>query len=82
MAWAKFDTNEEKKLKFKNAADLIAWPFIKGGTEFHFKNGEEFTVKYPISCDSKKLIYFLTCNGCGEHNIGQTGETSSQWPAI
>jgi hypothetical protein len=34
-----------------------------------------FTLKHNFNCHSHNLIYKLTCNGCGEYYIGQTGDS-------
>lgn len=47
--------------------------YMTEGSMFQFKNGQNFTVKQSMNCASKSLIYVLTCCGCGEHYIGQTG---------
>ena len=41
---------------------------------FIFKNKKTFQIRHPMNCKSKNLIYVMTCNGCGEHYIGQTGD--------
>ena len=41
---------------------------------FIFKNQKTFQIRHPMNCKSKNLIYVMTCNGCGEHYIGQTGD--------
>lgn len=41
---------------------------------FTFKNGKTFQIRHPMNCKSMNLIYVMTCNGCGEHYIGQTGD--------
>jgi len=43
-------------------------------SSFTFKNDMSFNIKYPMNCKSKNLIYVITCNGCKEHYIGQTGD--------
>ena len=49
-------------------------PFLKEGQTCNF-NGREFTVNADMSCDSKSLIYVITCSGCGHMYIGETGTT-------
>lgn len=39
------------------------------------KNGRNFNIHSSITCESSNLIYVITCSGCGEHYIGQTGDT-------
>ena len=50
-------------------------PYITQGSDFVFKNGSKFTVKSSMTCVSSNLIYVITCAGCGENYIGQTGDT-------
>ena len=40
---------------------------------FQFKNGSIFHVKSNMDCSSKNLLYVITCQGCWENYIGQTG---------
>ena len=48
---------------------------------FIFKNQKTFQIRHPMNCKSKNLIYVMTCNGCGEHYIGQTGDKlCTEWP--
>lgn len=46
---------------------------INEGSEFRFKDGQIFKVKHYFTCASENVIYIITCNGCGENYIGQTG---------
>ena len=32
-----------------------------------------FTLKTPMSCNSFNVIYVVTCSGCLEDHIGETG---------
>ena len=42
-------------------------------TTFQFKNSNEpFELRYHFTCDSRNLLYALTCQGCGENYIGKT----------
>ena len=47
---------------------------IQEGSTFTFKNQKTFTVKTNIDCSCKGIIYAITCNGCQENYIGQTGD--------
>ena len=49
--------------------------YLIEGSEFHFKEGPVFKIKNNFSCYSENLLYILTCKGCREHYIGQTGMT-------
>ena len=43
------------------------------GNSFHFKSSNyPFKVKHDIDCNSKFVLYVLTCAGCGENCIGGT----------
>ena len=33
-----------------------------------------FQVNADMTCDVQNVIYVITCNGCGEYYIGQTGD--------
>lgn len=44
------------------------------GTCFNF-NGRSFTVNANMSCDTKNVICVITCPGCKEFYIGETGNT-------
>jgi hypothetical protein len=48
-------------------------PHLQEGSEFHFKQGQIFKIKNDFTCSSENLIYVITCSGCGDHYIGQTG---------
>ena len=49
--------------------------YLTEGSEFHFKNGFTFKIKNNFTCASGNLIYVITCKGCKEEYIGQTGMT-------
>ena len=49
-------------------------PFLKEGQTCNF-HGKEFTINADMSCDSKNLIYVITCSGCRQIYIGETGTT-------
>ena len=47
---------------------------IKDGPTVHFKATDStFTVKRNMNCESRNVIYLITCSGCGEQYIGETG---------
>lgn len=50
-------------------------PYLQEGHQFEFKNGRNFNIHSSITCESSHLIYVITCAGCGENYIGQTGDT-------
>ena len=43
------------------------------GESFTFKGGQIFQVRNYFTCASENLIYVITCVGCNENYIGQTG---------
>ena len=47
--------------------------YLIEGPEFTFKDGQTFKVKENLTCNSENLIYVITCCGCLENYIGQTG---------
>lgn len=49
--------------------------YLLEGQQFKFKDGRNFNIHSPMTCESSNLIYDITCSGCGEHYIGQTGDT-------
>ena len=46
---------------------------ITTGSTFFFKNvNKEFHIKYNFNCNTRNLIYVLSCNNCEEYYIGET----------
>lgn len=45
---------------------------IVESNSYNFK-GKIFYVNANMSCDVQNVLYVITCNGCGEYYIGQTG---------
>ena len=45
---------------------------IVEASSYNFK-GKIFYVNQNMSCEVQNVIYVITCNGCGEYYIGQTG---------
>ena len=42
-------------------------------TTFIFKGSNEpFELRYHFTCDTRNVIYALTCQGCGDNYIGKT----------
>ena len=37
-------------------------------------NQTEFHIRFPFTCQSKNLIYCITCQGCKKQYIGETGD--------
>ena len=47
--------------------------FIVECTQFLFKGcSEPFELRYHFTCDTRNLLYVITCQGCGENYIGKT----------
>jgi hypothetical protein len=46
---------------------------ITESSYYTFKN-KKFYVNAPMSCNVQNVLYVITCNGCGEYYIGQTGD--------
>ncbi|XP_062612905.1 uncharacterized protein LOC134274656 [Saccostrea cucullata] len=49
-------------------------PYIREGNTFKI-GPKDFKVNANMSCDSKNVIYCITCEGCGQFYIGETGTT-------
>lgn len=47
---------------------------LREGTSFNFK-GKDFFINSDMTCESKNLIYVITCGGCNQFYIGETGTT-------
>ena len=47
-------------------------PIINEGQSFTFGNGNTFTVKHDMDCDTKNVRYALICQNCEKFYIGQT----------
>jgi len=46
---------------------------IRTGTTFNFhKVGKIFTINHNFNCNTRNLIYVLSCRGCDEYYIGET----------
>ena len=55
----------------------VCWSYtLLWGSDSHrifFIKGKIFYVNQNMSCEVQNVIYVITCNGCGEYYIGQTG---------
>ena len=50
--------------------------YLKPGKEFTFaETREEFRPQNTMDCSTSNSIYVITCSGCGENYIGETGDT-------
>ncbi|OOY45291.1 hypothetical protein, partial [Solemya velum gill symbiont] len=47
--------------------------YMSEGNQFVLKNGRTIIPNANMNCKSKNLIYCITCAGCSESYIGQTG---------
>ena len=74
---AKFEPEEEAKIGAYpcNTQRCKCCPEIETTQEVDFhKVNESFAIRNYFTCKSKNLIYKLTCLGCNEYYIGQTGD--------
>ena len=57
-------------------SQLCDWKctYLKLGTEYKFSS-ETFQVKKTMNCTVTNVIYTLTCLGCNEYYIGETGDS-------
>ena len=47
--------------------------YLQECTHLTFKGTDEpFEIRYNFTCDTRNVIYALTCSGCGENYIGKT----------
>ena len=67
--------NENPKVSKCNKPRCATCPYLTTGPKFNFKNGSQFIVKSSMTCVSSNILYVITCAGCGENYIGQTGDT-------
>ena len=69
-------TFEEKNYIVKKCTDLRCGTckYIREGTSYNFK-GRDFKINANMTCESKDVIYVITCAGCNEYYIGETSNT-------
>lgn len=48
---------------------------IQEASTITIKTGQQFQVKANMDCNSANVLYILTCNGCGQQYVGETGDT-------
>ena len=67
-------TTRPKILPCNNSRCNLCPNYIQYETEFQLSNGKVWTIKDNMSCNSKNVIYFLTCNQCNGNTtyIGKT----------
>ena len=63
------------EVKKCNRANCGVCNYLSEGSVFHFKEGPIFKIRNDFTCDSSNLLYIMTCKGCHEHYIGETGMT-------
>ena len=50
--------------------------FLRVGRTFRSKtNGKEFSINYNLNCNSKNVVYIITCKICGIQYVGSTTST-------
>ena len=50
--------------------------FLRVGRTFRSKtNGKEFSINYNLNCNSKNVVYLITCKICGIQYVGSTTST-------
>jgi len=48
---------------------------IREASTITVETGQQFQVKSNMDCNSANLLYILTCNGCDQQYVGETGDT-------
>ena len=48
--------------------------YITEGSNYNF-SGRNFKINANMSCDTRDVIYVITCPGCNEYYIGETSNT-------
>lgn len=61
----------EPKMKKFRLTSCNTCPHLLEVSEFQFKQGEGCTIKFI--CASHIIIYAITCPGCGDQYVGETG---------
>ena len=68
-------TDQDPEVKKCGVKRCGTCPFLKEGREFTFSTrNETFRVKHSMNCTSTNLVYVITCAGCGQNYIGETGD--------
>lgn len=68
----KLQTGEEFKVKKCKEPRCGTCDILLEGHSYDF-NGKQFKINSPMSCTSQNVIYVITCPGCNEFYIGETG---------
>lgn len=59
-----------------SGCELCSMGYIKECTSFYTSNGINWNIRSHINCNSKNVLYFLTCLKCvGENRITKTGKS-------
>lgn len=58
--------------KCQNRCDLCSNYFIESSSFTSFATGKTYRIKEHLSCDSKNLIYLVSCNKCKLQYVGST----------
>ena len=72
---AKLPNRQEHSVTKCGKLNCETCAYILEGATFQFKNGTIFKIKQSMNCASSQVIYVITCRGCNEQYIGQTGQT-------
>ncbi len=54
---------------------ILCNEYLVDGSEYKLKSGFTLKTNARFDCMSRNLNYILTCGGCKENYIGQTGDT-------
>ena len=65
------ETNSVKKCDNKKCK---CCDHIQTTTSIDFESGYTFHINDNMDCNSRNLIYVITCTGCGGQYIGETGD--------
>lgn len=57
---------------------LDNYNYLEEGSKKRFKCGKEFVLNKDTNCKSENMVYCITCVGCKENYIGQTGNQISE----
>ena len=77
---SKFDYTECKSCVKKCGKSMCkTCPIINKGQSLTFGNRKTFTVKHDMDCDTKNVIYALTCQNCDKFYIGQISMELHKW---
>ena len=77
LTTAKFNPSETGNTEVKKCSDPRCGTcnYLQTGNQLILKNGMVFCIRTTMDCKTENLIYCITCPGCGENYIGQTGNS-------